>query len=103
MLFPAQAQLASAIAVGQERVRRLVLLCPGFDLADRWPAMLGAATMARWERDGVLSIPDGSGVPFHFRGGEHSTGSCQRRVAWGAGGSAAQDGSRVGGMKVDRK
>ncbi len=46
-----------------ERVDELVLLCPGFDLLGRWPAMLGDAVMERWEREGWLSFPDGAGRP----------------------------------------
>ncbi|MFP3939988.1 MAG: YqiA/YcfP family alpha/beta fold hydrolase [Thermoanaerobaculia bacterium] len=46
-----------------ERVDRLLLLCPGFDLASRWPHLLGAEEFARWERDGELLLPDGAGHP----------------------------------------
>jgi pimeloyl-ACP methyl ester carboxylesterase len=46
-----------------ERVERLLLLCPGFGLLDRWPEMLGKAVMERWEREGWLSFPDGAGRP----------------------------------------
>lgn len=46
-----------------ERVERLLLLCPGFDLLARWPAMLGDDAMARWEREGALNFPDGAGRP----------------------------------------
>ena len=45
------------------RVERLLLLCPGFDLAARWPTLLGADALARWERDGAFPIPDGTGAP----------------------------------------
>jgi pimeloyl-ACP methyl ester carboxylesterase len=44
-----------------ERVERLFLLCPGFDLASRWPRMLGSEAFAAWERDGALEVEDGSG------------------------------------------
>ncbi len=46
-----------------DRVDRLVLLCPGFDLVRRWPAMLGADAMARWRAEGTHPFPDASGVP----------------------------------------
>lgn len=51
-----------------ERVERLVLLCPGFDLASRWPVLFGADRMAEWEREGALELADGAGqlVPVHF-------------------------------------
>jgi uncharacterized protein len=46
-----------------DRVDRLVLLCPGFGLAERWPHLVGAEHFARWEREGTLPIPDGAGTP----------------------------------------
>jgi hypothetical protein len=46
-----------------ERVRRLLLLCPAFDLARRWPRLLPPGSMERWARDGALTVPDGSGTP----------------------------------------
>lgn len=51
-----------------ERVDRLVLLCPGFDLAERWPDVIGAEQMARWQRDGALPLADADGdmVPVHW-------------------------------------
>lgn len=51
-----------------DRVERLVLLCPGFGLADRWPVLLGPERMAQWERQGALEMPDGAGVlvPVHW-------------------------------------
>lgn len=50
------------------KVERLVLLCPAFDLAARWEALLGPAGLERWKRDGSLPFPDGAGVlrPVHF-------------------------------------
>lgn len=45
------------------RVDRLVLLCPAFDMNARWPTVLGADQMARWEREGGLSWPDAGGEP----------------------------------------
>lgn len=51
-----------------ERVERLALLCPGFELAARWPAIVGQAGMDRWKRDGFFSFPDAEGrmVPVHY-------------------------------------
>lgn len=46
-----------------DRVDRLLLLCPGFDLPARWLHLLGAEEFARWERDGRLVLPDGAGRP----------------------------------------
>lgn len=45
-----------------ERVDRLVLLCPGFDMAARWPDLVGRERMAHWERTGWLAWPDPSGA-----------------------------------------
>lgn len=42
---------------------RLVLLCPGFDLASRWPALLGPEKMREWEATGWLALPDTHGRP----------------------------------------
>lgn len=50
------------------RVRTLVLLCPGFDMARRWAALLGDEAMATWERAGALPFPDAAGqsTPLHW-------------------------------------
>ncbi|WP_428261595.1 YqiA/YcfP family alpha/beta fold hydrolase [Haliangium sp.] len=51
-----------------ERVERLVLLCPGFDLAERWPVLLGPDRMAQWEREGAIPFADAGGrlVDLHW-------------------------------------
>ncbi|MEM1416711.1 MAG: YqiA/YcfP family alpha/beta fold hydrolase [Myxococcota bacterium] len=51
-----------------ERVRGLLLLCPGFDLPKRWPALLGGEAMASWRRKGVRPVPDHTGAlqPLHY-------------------------------------
>lgn len=51
-----------------ERVDRLVLLCPAFDVAGRWPEVVGAETFARWKRDGEIETEDATGakVRLHF-------------------------------------
>ena len=43
------------------RVDRVVLLCPGFDMATRWPELIGEEAMIGWERDGHLMLPDAEG------------------------------------------
>lgn len=50
------------------QVECLVLLCPGFDLRDRWPVMLGSEQMAKWGSEGELYMPDATGVyaPVHY-------------------------------------
>lgn len=51
-----------------DRVDRLVLLCPAFDLSSRWPAVLGEAAFAAWRRRGWHAIEDGAATT--------------RRLAW---------------------
>lgn len=46
-----------------DRVDRLVLLCPGFDLSARWPKLFGADAMAEWAREGEMIVRDGAGDP----------------------------------------
>jgi uncharacterized protein len=46
-----------------EWVERLLLLCPGFGLLDRWPQMLGREAMNRWQQEGSMDFPDGAGRP----------------------------------------
>ncbi len=50
------------------RAERLVLLCPGFDMVLRWPALLGADTIARWRTTGALPFKDAAGqwTPLHW-------------------------------------
>lgn len=52
-----------------ERVRRLMLLCPAFDLGERWPKMLPPGAMERWQRSGRIMLPDGTGKlqPLWYR------------------------------------
>jgi pimeloyl-ACP methyl ester carboxylesterase len=45
------------------RVERQVLLCPGFDLPSRWPAIVGDEAMRSWQEDGALPLPDALGRP----------------------------------------
>jgi pimeloyl-ACP methyl ester carboxylesterase len=46
-----------------DRVEKLVLLCPAFDLTERWRALLPAGDLERWKREGELAIDDASGRP----------------------------------------
>lgn len=51
------------------RVEKLVLLCPGFELSTRWPAIVGPAMMAKWKTDGALPFLDhgtGKMTPVHY-------------------------------------
>jgi len=52
-----------------ERVERLVLLCPGFDLAARWSTILGHDAFEEWRERGFVTVPDAAGVPtrLHWR------------------------------------
>ena len=52
-----------------DRVDRLVLLCPGFGIQDRWANIVGQAGFEQWQRDGRIPIPDARGipVPLHYR------------------------------------
>jgi pimeloyl-ACP methyl ester carboxylesterase len=45
------------------RMDKLVLLCPGFNMGNRWPDLLGEETMERWKKEGSLAIPDAVGKP----------------------------------------
>jgi pimeloyl-ACP methyl ester carboxylesterase len=51
-----------------DRVHRLVLLCPGFQLAERWPVLLGKDAMSKWRDEGSLQMADGKGdlTPVHY-------------------------------------
>ncbi len=63
-----------------ERVQRLVLLCPGFNLSARWPELVGAEDWQRWQAQGWLNIPDANEVPtpVHWEFVEDS----RRHPAW---------------------
>ena len=52
-----------------ERVDRLILLCPGFRLVERWPRIVGEEWFAVWEKQGAIPIPDAMGTPrpVHYR------------------------------------
>mmetsp|Transcript_24 Transcript_24/g.63 ORF Transcript_24/g.63 Transcript_24/m.63 type:complete len:217 (-) Transcript_24:205-855(-) len=44
-----------------ERVSRLVLLCPAFDLISRWPKVIGKERFNKWRTDGFLDYVDFTG------------------------------------------
>jgi hypothetical protein len=46
-----------------DRVERLVLLCPAFDMPRRWPAIFGPERWARFRADGFAMVDDARGVP----------------------------------------
>jgi pimeloyl-ACP methyl ester carboxylesterase len=46
-----------------QKVDRLVLLCPGFDMATTWPRLVGEEGMRRWREAGALEFPDATGQP----------------------------------------
>jgi uncharacterized protein len=52
-----------------DRVEKLLLLCPGFDMRRRWPALLGEGVMAHWKNTGWLERADGEGKPtkIHYK------------------------------------
>jgi pimeloyl-ACP methyl ester carboxylesterase len=43
-------------ALHPDRVDRLFLLCPGFDLTSRWSELVGEPRMVRWEQDRILEV-----------------------------------------------
>lgn len=63
-----------------DRVERMMLLCPGFDLGSRWPTILGAQKMAEWERQGFTEFPDGAGVATQVHHGYFL--EAQRQPPW---------------------
>lgn len=52
-----------------ERVDELILLCPAFEFAARWPTILGEETFARWQQRGSIALPDGTGTPVEIHYG----------------------------------
>ncbi|MBX3271124.1 MAG: alpha/beta fold hydrolase [Sandaracinaceae bacterium] len=50
------------------RVRALLLLCPAFDVAGRWAALLPPGALERWRREGALPFANGAGElePVHY-------------------------------------
>ncbi len=51
-----------------ERVDRLVLLCPAFDIAALWPELLTAEQLVEWKQRGTLGLEDAAGaiVDVHY-------------------------------------
>lgn len=52
-----------------ERVRRLVLLAPGFDLPNRWRQLGSPEELESWERRGWIEAEDGAGNPTRLHWG----------------------------------
>ncbi len=52
-----------------ERVDRLLLLCPAFDLVDLWPQLITAEEMIEWRERRALGFEDATGtvVDVHYR------------------------------------
>lgn len=46
-----------------ERVDRLLLLCPGFDMKNRWSTLLGEKVLNDWKESGWLTRPGPTGEP----------------------------------------
>jgi len=63
-----------------ERVERLVLLCPGFDLAARWPSLVGEDAMAKWESRGAMPMADHRGVMVDVHWGFYEEACREVRV-----------------------
>jgi pimeloyl-ACP methyl ester carboxylesterase len=55
-------------AAHPERVDRLILLCPAFDLAGRWRELITPERLATWKDTGWLEFDDarGEAVPLHY-------------------------------------
>ncbi len=55
-------------ATHPERVDRLVLLCPAFDLSSRWRDLIEPARMEEWRQTGALAFDDATGqsVRVHY-------------------------------------
>ena len=52
-----------------ERVVRLLLLAPGFDLANRWRNLIDDDQLRAWEQDGAIATTDGSGAAARLHWG----------------------------------
>ncbi len=44
-----------------ERVEALLLLCPGFQMNERWPKLFGVDAIASWRAHGWHAVPDATG------------------------------------------
>jgi pimeloyl-ACP methyl ester carboxylesterase len=52
-----------------DRVARLLLLAPGFDLASRWRDLISPSQLEDWERTGWIEAKDGAGKPTRLHWG----------------------------------
>lgn len=59
-----------------ERVDRVVLLCPAFDIETRWPHLMKPGEFETWRARGELEVADSTGqlVPLHFAFYEEARG-----------------------------
>ena len=61
--------VAALWAAGRpERVEKLVVLCPAFELASRWETLVTPAELGAWQASGAQQFTDASGTPtdLHF-------------------------------------
>lgn len=51
-----------------DRVVRLLLLCPAFDIVARWPKIMPDGAMEKWRRTGryLVEDADGTPTPLHY-------------------------------------
>lgn len=52
-----------------DRVARLLLLAPGFDLPNRWRGLIDEERLRRWEEEGSIAATDGSGADARLHWG----------------------------------
>jgi uncharacterized protein len=52
-----------------DRVARLLLLAPGFDLPNRWRGLIDEERLRRWEEEGSIAATDGSGAAARLHWG----------------------------------
>lgn len=48
--------LATIYAQSRPAVKALILLAPGFEIADRWRQWLGEDGLAKWRKDGTMAV-----------------------------------------------
>jgi pimeloyl-ACP methyl ester carboxylesterase len=52
-----------------DKVDRLLLLAPGFDLPNRWRGLISAGDLTAWEATGWREVADADGVPTRLHWG----------------------------------
>lgn len=63
-----------------DRVDRLLLLAPGFDLPNRWRDLISPEELASWERRGWIETEDGAGRTVRLRW--NLMADARRQPAW---------------------